>query len=313
MKRNVLLTSTFFVTNLVYFFAISSWISIQSVSHLIERWSHHSEMTVYLKQDVKPGDIEHIKGVFKTFSDQATAFFQSSDDIRKSLKKLMPKSNLDFADTDDLVAAIPPHFIVKGSSIFFGESLFELFKTISNEVSKSPFVDSTSYGKSWAEKYSAVLESFRGATIFFLVGLGFALILVIGNTIRSHINSQREEIEILELVGATPGMIRKPFLIEGTLLSIASMTFALCIATFIIYILKSTSGELATILDFETSLWQLSSIEWSLAITLSAIIGFLGSYFCLTEINTGWAASGHKNKINAFLELFRKQGLKSNG
>lgn len=313
MKRNLLLTSTFLVTNIVYLFAISSWISIQSFSHLIERWSHHSEMTVYLKPEVKPSDIESIKTLFKAFADRAQATFQSSEDIRQSLNKLMPKSDLDFAGTDDLIAAIPPHFIVKGSSNIFGDSLFDLFQSISQELSKNPLVDSTSYGKSWAEKYTQVLESFREATIFFLLGLSFTLVLVIGNTIRSHINSQKEEIEILELVGATSAMIRKPFLIEGTILSMTSMAVALGVATLIVHILKSASGDLMAILDFETALWQLSPLEWALAIGLAAVIGFLGSYFCLTEINNGWAASGQKSKLSSFFEGFQSQRQNSHG
>jgi cell division transport system permease protein len=121
-------------------------------------------------------------------------------------------------------------------------------------------------------------------------------VLDIGNALRSHINSQREEIEILELVGATSALIRKPFLIEGTLLSITSMTIALGAASLVVHLLRNTTGEILTILDFQSNLWQLSFMEWLMALSFSVIIGLLGSYFCLSEINTGWAASDKKVK-----------------
>ena len=287
MKRNFLLTSTFFVTNLVYLFAIASWVTIQSFSHLIDRWSNNSEMTIYLRNDVKLSDIQNLENFFKTYSELATSSFQSSESIRQSLQKLMPKSKLDFGNDEELVTAIPPHFIIKGASNLFGNSLFEVFEKISSEISKNPMVESTSFGKSWAAKYNSIIRSLQKATIVFLISIALALILVIGNTIRSHITAKREEIEILELVGATTTMIRRPYLIEGTLLSLVSMILALSTASFFVYLFKYSNGEFFRMLDLKSILWQISYFEWILAISLSGIIGFLGSYLCLTEINTG--------------------------
>jgi cell division protein FtsX len=168
MKRNFLLTSTFFVTNLVYLFAILSWITIQSVTHLIDRWSQNSEMTVYLQQDASPKDLESIQNIFKAFSDQVVATYQSSESIRNNLKKLMPNSELDFLGNDELVAAIPPHFIVRASSAQVGDSLYALYQSITQELQKQTAVDSTSFGKSWAEKYAAILRSLRAGTLLFM-------------------------------------------------------------------------------------------------------------------------------------------------
>ena len=64
MKRNLLMTSTFLVSSLVYVFAIFSWISIESFSQLIERWSHNSELTVYLRADAKPEDVKKLAAIF---------------------------------------------------------------------------------------------------------------------------------------------------------------------------------------------------------------------------------------------------------
>ena len=38
---------------------------------------------------------------------------------------------------------------------------------------------------------------------------------IIANTIRMDIQNRREEIEVMALVGATPGFIRRPFLYTG--------------------------------------------------------------------------------------------------
>lgn len=313
MKQNLLKTSTFLVANIVYLFAMSSWVGIESFTRLIERWSHHSEMTVYLRPGTKPQDIEKLNEIFAKFSSSTNTTFQSTEAIQESLKKLMPKSDLDFAGNDELVAAIPPHFIIKGVSNLFGDTLFETFNKINDEINKNPVVESASYGKTWADKYNSILRSCRGAAILFIGALAIALILVIGNSIRSHINSRREEIEILELVGATSGLIRKPFLIEGTLISTLAMGLALAIINGGLYLLKNTSIELIQVLDVNSILWQPSVIDLLGALILSAGIGFFGSYLCLTEINTGWAASGQGRSFTQLLNFFQGLGRAKNG
>jgi cell division transport system permease protein len=308
MKRNFLVTSTFLVTSLVYFFALASWISIQSFTHLINRWSHQSEMTIYFRPDATDESIQKVKATLASYAESVSSHFESSDSIRDSLKKIMPKSELDFAGNDELVAAIPPHFIVKGEVNLVGSSLFEIFEAISKDVRKNPGVDSTSYGKSWAEKYTIMLQSLNGVTIGFFMALAFTLVLVIGNAIRSHIYNRREEIEILELVGATSSMIRKPFLVEGVLLSLGAMSFALTLSTTLTYFLKNHSLEVVGMLDFTSALWLPTVLDWMGALIFAASIGLVGSYLCLTEINTGWAASGQSRNILPWMSSLSKKG-----
>lgn len=291
MKRTLLLTGTFFIISTIYLFTLFSWTSLQTITHLLQRWGHQSEMTIYLRPEAKASEISQLKNLLEQYSNKINLSFQSKEDIQKNIKKLMPKSEMDFSSNDDLMTIIPPHIIITGTSNLFGSSLFNLFDTIKTEINKFTFIESSSYGQSWMDKYTQALNSLQKGTFIFLGVLALSIVLAIGNAIRSHINSRREEIEILELVGATPAMIRKPFLIEGALLSICSMIYSLTISTLIIYVLKNNAFDWLQFLDLEHTLHQFSLAEWIVAIILAAIVGFIGSYFCLLEINTGWASS----------------------
>lgn len=291
MKRTLLLTGTFFIISTIYLFTLFSWTSLQTISHLLQRWGHQSEMTIYLRPEVKSSEISQLKTQLSQYSNKINLNYQSQDDVRKTIKKLMPNEEIDFSSNDDLMAIIPPHIIVTSTTGLFGSSLFNLFDTIKTDLNKFNFIESTSYGQSWMDKYTQALNSLQKGTFIFLSALALAIVLAIGNAIRSHINSRREEIEILELVGATPAMIRKPFLVEGILLSTFAMIYSLTIASFLIYVLKNNTFDWLQFLDLENTLHQFSFMEWLGASLLAAIVGLIGSYFCLTEINTGWAAS----------------------
>lgn len=293
MKRNLLLTSTFFVANLVYLFALGSWISIQSINSLMERWSQQSEMTIFLKPETSSEAIANLAKDLSLRSPLLEVEVQSSSKIKENLKHIMPKAEFDLQGEEDLIAAIPPHLIIRAKSALMGEQLFELFGSIQKEFETNNMIESSSYGKSWAEKYRLILNSLSHLTLVFLVGLGVALIFVIGNSIRSHIYSQKEQIEIMELVGATNSMIRRPFLIEGTLLSVCAMVLSLCFSSLFVGLIKQNSHEILGLLDLANTIWQLKAFEWITAILLSATVGFFGSYLCLAEINNGWSASGN--------------------
>ncbi|MFE2008987.1 cell division protein FtsX, partial [Pseudomonas guariconensis] len=52
--------------------------------------------------------------------------------------------------------------------------------------------------------------------------LVLALLLVIGNSIRLHIENRRIEIEVIKLVGGTDSYVRRPFLYMGALYGVGA-------------------------------------------------------------------------------------------
>jgi cell division transport system permease protein len=74
------------------------------------------------------------------------------------------------------------------------------------------------------------------------LGAGFAAVaaLIIGAAIRMAIFARRDEIVIMQLVGATDSFIRRPFLLEGMITGVVGAVLAL-LATWAVYRLLSGS------------------------------------------------------------------------
>ena len=104
-------------------------------------------------------------------------------------------------------------------------------------------------------------------------------------------NSKRSEIEVYELVGATPWSIRKPFVVKGTMLGFATGSIALVIVMVAIENIKTfmTANEMLSVLA--QRIQSFSSIESALFILFSTGLGIFASYLCVREINSGWAAA----------------------
>jgi len=76
---------------------------------------------------------------------------------------------------------------------------------------------STSYDKGAYQRIQAVLLGVAVAGVAFLSLLGFVAVTVTVNSIRAAIHSRRDEVKILQLVGAPRWMVRGPFIVEGAI------------------------------------------------------------------------------------------------
>jgi cell division transport system permease protein len=75
----------------------------------------------------------------------------------------------------------------------------------------------TSYDKGAYQRIQAVLFGLAVAGFVFLAVLGFVAITVTMNCIRATIHGRRDEITIMQLVGAPRWMVRGPFVVEGAI------------------------------------------------------------------------------------------------
>ena len=206
---------TLSVIFIIYTFSLLSWNGIQSLTNLIQRWSQDSELTIYLHEGAIASDVELVQTLVEKENTNLSFEYQSPEANQKMLNRLMPKSKKDFLNSQEINLSIPPHIIIRSEAKIIGEDLFNLFDRIVSQTAKLKFVESASYGKSWVTIYSQWLIKIEYFSIFFQVGLFLAVTFVIGNIIGLSLQSKREEIEIMELVGATSNMINKPFLFNG--------------------------------------------------------------------------------------------------
>ena len=75
----------------------------------------------------------------------------------------------------------------------------------------------TSYDKGAYQRIQAVLFAAAVAGFAFLALLGFVAVTVTMNSIRAAIHSRRDEVSIMQLVGAPRWMVRGPFVVEGAI------------------------------------------------------------------------------------------------
>jgi cell division transport system permease protein len=91
------------------------------------------------------------------------------------------------------------------------------------------------YDRQWLSRLMSAIAVIRGVGLVLAAVLTVAAALTVASVVRLALHARRDEIEIMQLVGAPPAYIRGPFVMEGTIqggLGALAAVVALAVAFF---------------------------------------------------------------------------------
>jgi cell division transport system permease protein len=100
---------------------------------------------------------------------------------------------------------------------------------------------------------------------------------VVFNTIRLQVMTQREEIEISRLVGATDAFIYRPFYYSGALLGLCAGGIALAAVALALHPLNAAIADFARLYASEFQIVAVGVPVGILLLSLSAALGLSGA------------------------------------
>lgn len=94
---------------------------------------------------------------------------------------------------------------------------FSQVRMIATQIEKLPGVIDVEYGQQWLSKLERLLSGVMATTFFLGLILACSSVLVVATTIRLAFHVRKETVEIMTLVGAPPGLVARPFILEGAI------------------------------------------------------------------------------------------------
>ncbi len=152
-----------------------------------------------------------------------------------------------------------------------------LFERLSGDMRAWPKVSHVQLDSAWVKRLHALLGLGRSVVLMLAGLLGFALIIVTFNTIRLQILTQRAEIEVSRLLGATDPFIRRPFYWFGALQGLLGGCVALGTVWLGIYALATPVTTLAASYGTVFVLAGPGLKESAAIVAFAAVLGWLGS------------------------------------
>ena len=253
---------------------LGGYLLLQNLGGVAPRVTGVPQVSLFLARDADKGDIAALQARLKQMPGVSALRFISREQALQGLKQ---SDNL-----SDVIAALQTNPLPDAFVLETGSNAAELEK-LETQLRALPKVAYVQLDSAWVKRLESLLGLGRIAVLVLAALLASGLVAVTFNTIRLQILTQKDEIEVSKLIGATDAFIRRPFFHLGLMQGALGGLAALAIVYLCMLILNRNILELAQLYGSD---FRLSFFDWLDCLALlgfSAILGWFGAYMSVSR------------------------------
>ena len=144
-------------------------------------------------------------------------------------------------------------------------------------------VDLVQLDSDWVRRLEAMMQFGRIGLALLALGVALVVLATVFNTVRMQALTQREEIAVARLVGATEPFVRRPFLYLGAITGIAASLLAIVLSALALHPLNSALMRLAASYGTHLELRLPDTLSMALAVAVVAILAALSARWSVTR------------------------------
>ncbi len=263
---------------------IAITLAIPSVLHLMVKnalaisggWDDALDFSVFLEDDVSLEEAGSVRDLILQRADVASVTLVGRDE---ALAEFREQSGFGAA-LDQLDGNPLPHTLVVRPGALNTPETIGLLR---EELTNLPETAAVQVDTDWVQRFHAILAIVDQSIGIGAALLGLAILVIIGNTIRLDVENRRDEIEVVKLIGASDGFVRRPFLWSGLLYGFLGGVLAVLLVHLGVFLLDEPVTRLAGLYRGNVELLRLSLEESALVIGGGAALGLVGSWFAASR------------------------------
>lgn len=245
------------------------WVLLQNLQPLAGQVQSSREVALYLNPGV---DSAGAQALAKTLGER--------EDVQSAELVTPAQALTQMRQRDDLAAAIDALGVETAQAAL--PSVLRLVpkgdeQALVAAAQAMPEVAQVQYDARWRQRLQAWLQLGQRLVQVLMLTLGLGALLVVGNTVRLDVLSRHEEIGVLQLLGASDGFVRRPFLYLGAWYGVLAGVIALGVLALVRLALQAPLAALAERYGSTFALHGLPPMQ-ALAVVLGAgLLGWLGA------------------------------------
>ena len=248
------------------------YVGVSSLQQLSGSWDSSAQMTLFLKKDAQDGAIKALMANLELNDALAEVHYISPDQALDTLR-----DSAGFGEALTLLDENPLPPVLLVVPIAAVEADVPRVEQLVQTLAKQPLVDEVQLDMKWLQRMQQILDIGRQITVLLGGALSLGVLLVVGNTIRLAIESRREEILVVKLVGGTNGFVRRPFLYTGLWYGVCGGFIAWIGVVFAQFWLGATVTRLAGLYQSDFVLKSLGLEGMLVLIVFGGALGLLGA------------------------------------
>jgi cell division transport system permease protein len=256
------------------------YVTLSNLEAVSQQWDGKAQLSLFIHQQVAEQDSRKLAKKLQLRDDIADVSYISPTQALAEFQRQSRFGNvLESLDSNPL-----PAVLIISPQSQHGDAINQLF----TELQALPQVDQAILDLEWVQRLHSMMKVGQRMTLTLAALLSMGVLLVIGNTIRLAIESRRDEIVIVKLVGGTNAFVRRPFLYTGLWYGLGGGLMAWLIINISLYLISSPVAELSGLYQSQFRLQGLGAANTLLLWLSSALLGLAGAWL---------AASRHLSQI----------------
>ncbi len=231
---------------------------------------------LFFKPEFNETDIKQIEQQLKTWNEFSDVFFISPERAVEEFSG-SDESSAEILSIFEGENPLPPTVGFKPKAEFATKEGMENIKKKILEAYPNE-IEEVNYDQNSVETVNLGFKQF----VFLFLAVALLLIIVavamINNTIRLALYSKRFTIKTMQLVGATSGYIRKPFILQSVLQGIVSAMIGISLLMTLFFALNNTLDNFEITYSLDTFLILVGSI-----MVIGVIITVISTWFALNK------------------------------
>ena len=234
--------------------------------------------SVFLRDDVREVDVLNLQNILNGKKYVKETNYITKEQAAEDFQKELGEDFMDFLGYNPL----PPSIDLKLNADYANPDSISF---VESEIRSFDLVSDVAYQKDLLYAVNTNIHKISLAILAFSLLLFLISITLINNTIRLSVYSRRFIIRTMQLVGAHPGYIRRPFLIKGATQGFIAAMAAFLVIFVILYFLQEQIEGMYTFIDYKILLFLLGAM-----LAAGIIIAFLSTLMSVNKylhISTG--------------------------
>jgi cell division transport system permease protein len=248
---------------------------LDNVRPLSEQLSVDPEISLFMRENVSRPDAQALLPQIRQIVAQGKGevMFVPREEALESLKA---RSSLGGVLETLGENPLPDSYVMKLGG-FASAGAAAQVDAITERLRALPGVETVQVDSAWVKRLAALLGILRLALLLLAGTLGIVVIAVVFNTIRLQVLTQKEEISVSQLLGATNDFIHRPFFYTGALLGLCAGGVALGVVALALHPLNGAIAEFARLYGSQFQLAPLGGLEIAGLLAVSAGLGLIGA------------------------------------
>lgn len=248
-----------------------------NVQKFCANWDHSASITLYVDANSTPKQMQKIVNTARSFPFVGTTTTFTADYALKEFQSL--------SGINDILSLLPENPLPAVISIQLNDMAVSSqdIDAFRQTMLAHKEVEQMTFDQAWMQKLQAMLSYGKNLTHFLYLIVGFGVLFVIGNIIRLSLEQHRDEMEVLQLIGATMAFIRRPFLYRGAIYGFLSGTIAALVLSLALLFFRTPTQEVTSLFD---ALFKLEYLHFSDTLTilgLSTLLGWVGAFIAFMQ------------------------------